>query len=189
MLGERHPLLGLSGERTSLALSPSTGRSSALLRQSSSYQHHCTDVVFLGFLATYWIGMVALAITVSFTHESSGSFAQDITSGLDSQGQPCGQDRFVYFPDFPVHPDFGFCVDKCPRSDGQVMMVLLPLQTGKRGMNGFLHELQQVHFTSYATRPWAYVCASEADDQLVCDIEKEMRLMGWFLSVYLLLCS
>ena len=111
--------------------------------------------------------MVALAITVSFTHESSGSFAQDITSGLDFQGQPCGQDRFVYFPDFPVRPDFGFCVDKCPRSDGQVMMVLLPLQTGKRGMNGFLHELQQVHFTSYATRPWAYVCAPAGGGLLV----------------------
>ncbi|CAI5716711.1 unnamed protein product [Peronospora destructor] len=159
LLGERQPLLSSDRVRTAAALSPSTGYSSAQLRRSTRHRRDCTDVLFLGVLATYWIGMVALAIT-AFTHKSSGSFAQEIKSGVDFHGQPCGQDRFVYFPDFQANPDFGFCVDTCPRYNGQVITVVLPVQTEKRGVNGSsTHELQQVHFTSYATHPWAYVCA------------------------------
>ncbi|KAG6953150.1 hypothetical protein JG688_00012967 [Phytophthora aleatoria] len=162
LLGERQPLLGPGspGTRTAAALSPSTGHSSDILRRSVHQgEHHrrqCTDVFFLGCLATYWIGMVALAIT-AFSHESSVSFAQEIKSGVDFQGQPCGQQQFVYFPDFKTNPDFGFCVKECPRRDGEIMTVHLPLETGK-SVNGS-REMHEVQFTSYATHRWAYVCA------------------------------
>ncbi|KAG2800441.1 hypothetical protein PC116_g24536 [Phytophthora cactorum] len=162
LLGERQPLLGPGspGTRTAAALSPSTGHSSDILRRSVHQgEHHrrqCTDIFFLGCLATYWIGMVALAIT-AFSHESSVSFAQEIKSGVDFQGQPCGQRQFVYFPDFKTNPDFGFCVKECPRRDGEIMTVHLPLETGK-SVNGS-REMHEVQFTSYATHRWAYVCA------------------------------
>ncbi|EEY60882.1 choline transporter-like protein [Phytophthora infestans T30-4] len=162
LLGERQPLLGPGspGTRTASALSPSTGRTSDRLRRSIHQgEHHrrqCTDIFFLGCLATYWIGMVALAIT-AFSHKSSVSFAQEIKSGVDFQGQPCGQHQFVYFPDYKTNPDFGFCVERCPRKDGEIMAVHLPLETGKT-VNG-TRAMHQVQFTSYATHRWAYVCA------------------------------
>ncbi|KAL3664577.1 hypothetical protein V7S43_010330 [Phytophthora oleae] len=160
-LGERQPLLtpGSPGTRTAAALSPSTGRAFTLrhnFHPGSNSRRKCTDVFFLGCLATYWIGMVALAIT-AFSHESSVSFAQEIKSGVDFQGEACGDHRFVYFPDFEINPDFGFCVDECPRKNGEILTVKLPLESGKR-VNGS-HELQEVQFTAYATHRWAYVCA------------------------------
>ncbi|KAG6623322.1 choline transporter-like protein [Phytophthora cinnamomi] len=157
LLGERQPLLS-PGVRTFAALSPSTGRASALRRSFRPGARRCTDALFLGCLATYWIGMLALAIA-AFSHESSARFAQEITSGVDFQGQPCGAHRpFVYFPDAEANPDFGVCVDECPEEDGQVLSVQLPLESGKRGRNG-TRELQHVQFTTYATHRWAYVCA------------------------------
>ncbi|KAE8985433.1 hypothetical protein PR001_g22890 [Phytophthora rubi] len=162
LLGERQPLLGPGspGARTAAALSPSTGRSSTLRRSfhPGDHRRQCTDVLALGCLATYWIGMLALAIA-AFSHESSASFAQGIKSGVDFQGQLCGRHRpFVYFPDVENNPDFGFCVDECPEEDGQVLTVQLPLESGTRAGNG-TRELQDVQFMSYATHRWAYVCA------------------------------
>ncbi|RQM14959.1 hypothetical protein DD237_005699 [Peronospora effusa] len=181
LLGERQPLLSPDRVRTAATLSPSTGYSSNQLHRSTRHRRGCTDVLFVGVLATYWIGMVALAIT-AFTYESSGSFAQEIESGVDFHGQPCGQDRFVYFPDFQANPDFGFCVDTCPRYNGQVVTVILPLQTGKRGVNGSTHELQPVHFTSYATHPWAYVCAPvgvQSEDVMILQLQDTLgRFVG-----------
>ncbi|POM63948.1 Choline transporter-like protein, partial [Phytophthora palmivora] len=163
--------------RTAAALSPSTGRSSLLrqrFHQGEQSRRQCTDIFFLGCFATYWIGMVALAIT-AFSHESSVSFAQEIKSGVDFQGQACGQHEFVYFPDFESNPDFGFCVDKCPRKDGETMTVQLPLESTKRRGNG-THELQEVEFTSYATHRWAYVCApaKDTDDKNAVKSEQVM---------------
>ncbi|KAI9920469.1 hypothetical protein PsorP6_015800 [Peronosclerospora sorghi] len=150
-LGERQPLLGPNGVQPEAARSPRTAP------RDRHAQRQCTDVVFLGFFATYWIGMVALALTAC-THESSLSFAAAITSGVDFQGHACGPDRFVYFPDVPANPDFGFCVDECPRSAGQVLTVALPVESGKRDGNGS-RTLQHVQFTSYASHARAYICA------------------------------
>uniref|UniRef100_A0AAV1TS39 Choline transporter-like protein n=1 Tax=Peronospora matthiolae TaxID=2874970 RepID=A0AAV1TS39_9STRA len=101
--------------------------------------------------------MIAVAIT-AFSHESSISFAQEIEGGVDFQGQSCGPRRFVYFPDFQVNPDFGVCVDVCPRTAGQVITIHLPLEAGM-GVGIKSGALSPVHFTSYASHPRAYVCA------------------------------
>ncbi|CEG39151.1 choline transporter-like protein [Plasmopara halstedii] len=158
-LSERKPLLS-PGTRTAAALSPSTGSTSAFLRRSihngQEPKRQCTDILFLGCFATYWIGMIALAIT-ALSHESSSTFAQEIESGVDFQGQTCGKHHFVYFPDFPKNPDFGVCVEHCPQTTGEHITLHLPVESHKR-VNGS-HEMQQVHFTSYATHRWAYVCA------------------------------
>ncbi|TDH66969.1 hypothetical protein CCR75_009381 [Bremia lactucae] len=162
LLDERQPLLGpgSSGARTA-ALSPSTGSASDQWRRAihhgEQHRRQCTDVVFLGVFATYWIGMVALAMT-AFSKESSVSFAQEIKSGVDFQGRACGARQFVYFPDYKTNPDFGFCVDSCPLRSGELLTVQLPVKSNTKEVNG-LQELQQVHFTSYATHHWAYVCA------------------------------
>lgn len=162
LLGERQPLLGPDspGARTAAALSPSTGSTSTLLRRHNhngeEHKRQCTDVLFLGCFATYWIGMIALAIT-ALSHETSTRFAQEIQNGVDFQGQACEAHQFVYFPDFTNNPDFGFCVDNCPRKSGERIAVRLPIESKKR-VNGS-HEMEQVHFTSYATHRWAYVCA------------------------------
>jgi hypothetical protein len=159
LLGERQPLIS-PGARTAAALSPSTGRSSVFRRSfphDGQSRRQCTDVFFLGCLAVYWIGMAALAIA-AFSHESSSSFAQEIKSGVDFQGHACGQHRFVYFPDVEANPDFGVCVDRCPRKAGELLTVQLPLESSKKADNGS-REMTQVQFTSYATNRWAYVCA------------------------------
>ncbi|RLN94376.1 hypothetical protein BBJ28_00011206 [Nothophytophthora sp. Chile5] len=161
-LGERQPLLssrssGDNGALTAAALSPSIGQSSALLRrnfQGSHGKRKSTDVLALGCLATYWIGMIALALT-AFSHESNVSFAEYIKSGVDFQGHSCGTHRFVYFPDVRANPDFGFCVDQCPAKDGELLKVQLPLQSSKSKTDGSA-QLHEVEFKSYATHRWAY---------------------------------
>ncbi|RLN36900.1 hypothetical protein BBJ28_00008124 [Nothophytophthora sp. Chile5] len=165
-MGERQPLLasrssgdsGGNGALTAAALSPSIGQSSALLRrnfQDSHGKRKSTDVFALGCLATYWIGMIALALT-AFSHESNVSFAEYIKSGVDFQGHSCGTHRFVYFPDVRANPDFGFCVDQCPAKDGELLKVQLPLQSSKPTADGSA-QLHEVQFKSYATHRWAYV--------------------------------
>lgn len=161
-LGEREPLLPLdNGSLSASVLSPSTGGQAALLRRRNfrglRAKREWTDAFFLGCLATYWIGMLALAIA-AFSRESNVSFAKYIKDGVDFKGQSCGTDRFVYFPDFHGNPDFGVCVDACPERAGEPLSVLLPLASGKRDANGS-HALQEVTFTSYATHAWTYVCA------------------------------
>lgn len=161
-LGEREPLLPMEGGGLSASvLSPSTGGQAELLRRRSfrglRAKRDWTDAFFLGCLATYWIGMLALAIT-AFSRESNVSFAKYIKDGVDFKGQSCGAGRFVYFPDFKGNADFGVCVDTCPERGGEPLSVLLPLTSGKRDANG-THELQEVTFTSYATHAWTYVCA------------------------------
>lgn len=163
-LRERDPLLGSSS-----VLSPSTGSSSSLLRRNFrglKAKRNCTDVAFLALFVTYWLGMVALAL-YAFTRESNASFAKYIKDGVDFQGDACGSGRFVYFPDFRTNPDFGFCVDACPEIDGQDMEIALPLETSKLTKNGS-HELVTVHFKSYATHPWTYVCAPAQGEPSAC---------------------
>lgn len=173
-LRERDPLLGSSS-----VLSPSTGSSSSLLRRNFrglKAKRNCTDVAFLALFVCYWLGMVALAL-YAFTRESNASFAKYIKDGVDFQGDACGSGRFVYFPDFRVNPDFGFCVDACPEIDGQDMEVALPLETSKLTKNGS-HELVTVHFKSYATHPWTYVCAPAQGERslLPCMCRKTVDL-------------
>lgn len=158
-LSEREPLLSDQGLSSSV-LSPSTGGQAALLRRNFrglKAKRAWTDVFFLGCLATYWIGMLALAIT-AFSKESNVHFAKYIKDGVDFKGHSCGAGRFVYFPDFHANPDFGICVDACPADSGETLTVQLPLVSSRRDANGS-HELQPVEFTSYATHPWTYVCA------------------------------
>ncbi|KAF1328555.1 Choline transporter-like protein, partial [Globisporangium splendens] len=165
---EREPLLSprLGGPNSTSAsvLSPSTG-SSSLLRRSFRggirAKRSCTDIVFLVLFIMYWAGMIALGV-YAFTRESNVSFAKYIKDGVDFQGHACGSGRFVYFPDFRMNPDFGFCVDACPDTADQDMVVELPLQPQPKPRDdekGTTQELTPVTFKSYATHPWTYVCA------------------------------
>lgn len=165
---EREPLLsprhggGGHASTSSAVLSPSTG-SSSLLRRSFRggirAKRGCTDIVFLGFFVAYWAGMIALGV-YAFTRESNVSFAKYIKDGVDFQGQACGTGRFVYFPDFRANPDFGFCVDACPETAGQDLVVELPLSGhGDVKDDNDTLPLTPVTFKSYATHPWTYVCA------------------------------
>ncbi|KAF1780531.1 protein of unknown function DUF4782 [Phytophthora cactorum] len=158
LLGERQPLLGPGspGTRTAAALSPSTGHSSDILRRSVT---RANITVANAPTSSSWAAChlldrdVALAIT-AFSHESSVSFAQEIKSGVDFQGQPCGQQQFVYFPDFKTNPDFGFCVKECPRRDGEIMTVIYLWRREKVSMDrAKCTKYSSRHPASYANDP------------------------------------
>ncbi|KAJ0408842.1 hypothetical protein P43SY_000738 [Pythium insidiosum] len=153
-LGEREPLVGSS------AVSPSTGSSSLLRRnfRGPKAKRSCTDAWALAVFLAYWVGMLVVAI-YAFTRESNVSYAKYIKDGVDYQGHACGDNRFVYFPDYRANPDFGFCVSSCPTRDGDDLEVMLPLADAKILDANGTRELTSVHFTTYATHPWSYVCA------------------------------
>lgn len=158
---EREPLLSPHGHAayaTAAALSPSTG-SSSLLRRSFRggvrAKRSCTDMLFLALFIAYWLGMLALGV-FAFTRESNVSFAKYIKDGIDFHGRACGNNRFVYFPDYRANPDFGVCVDACPATAGDDLVVDLPLLDVKHLAN---ETLMPVTFKSYATHAWTYVCA------------------------------
>jgi hypothetical protein len=154
-IGQKHPFLS---ETDPLLRSSSAGGSSSLLRRdfrgAPEVRRKCTDSIFLFIFGAYWIGMFVIGI-YAFTRENSWNYARLVTHGIDFQGKTCGEEKFVYFPDFDTNPDFGFCLDTCPKQDGEELTVQLPV-LAKDGKN---QTIETVHFRSYASLPWTSICA------------------------------
>jgi hypothetical protein len=117
----------------------------------------CTDVLFAVLLCLAWIGLLLLGV-LAFSGAEVQSSWRYITTGVDYLGRGCGMvaweggagknNKFLYFPDVEKNPDFGVCIEACPKSRDILHVAVETV--GKDILN--------VTFETYETTAHTYLC-------------------------------